>query len=158
MRENREISTNNNTDDNQKIILFNNSPIGKSEDDVFDSRIKAQAIKKAINEGANTIALIGEYGSGKSSLTNILYDKNKDVFLKPIYINLWDCVCKQEKTKRYQSKENDDNKSRINSFTKSFLYQFAAGYEDKYFSTYINQRLSKNYGQLSLTTSGWTGT
>ena len=158
MRENRDISTNNNTDDKQKIILFNNSPIGKSEDDVFDSRIKAQAIKKAINEGANTIALIGEYGSGKSSLTNILYDKNKDIFLKPIYINLWDCVCKQEKTKGYQSKENDDNKSRINSFTKSFLYQFAAGYEDKYFSTYINQRLSKNYGKLSLTTSGWKGT
>lgn len=135
----------------QDIILFNNSPIFKSNNDIFDLKIKAQAVKKAIDEKANTVALIGEYGSGKSSLTNILYEDNKECFEKPIYINLWDCICKPDN-------ETSKNQNQINIFTKSFLYQFAAGYGNKSFSKYINQRLSKNYGKLSLSTSGWKGT
>lgn len=135
----------------QDIILFNNSPIGNSNNDIFDLKIKAQAVKKAIDEKANTVALIGEYGSGKSSLTNILYEDNKECFEKPIYINLWDCVCKHDN-------ETSKNQNQIDIFTKSFLYQFAAGYGNKSFSKYINQRLSKNYGKLSLSTSGWKGT
>ena len=135
----------------QDIILFNNSPISNSSNDIFDLKIKAQAVKKAIDEKANAVALIGEYGSGKSSLINILYTDNKKAFEKPIYINLWDCIYKHEN-------EEPNNKNRISIFTKSFLYQFAAGYGNKSFSTYINQRLSKNYGKLSLSTSGWKGT
>lgn len=150
------------TKEEHEIILFNNSPIGTSEEDIFDSKIKATAIREAINEGANTIALIGDYGSGKSSLTKILYEDNKTEFEKPIYINLWDCVCKQE-VKKNKAKVSDDNKesseqSRINSFTKSFLYQFSCGTTNILFAKYINQRLSKNYGKISLSTSGWKGT
>lgn len=147
--------------ENYEIVLFNNSPIGKPEEDIFDSKIKATAVRDAINEGANTIALIGDYGSGKSSLTKILYDDNKSIFEKPIYINLWDCICKQE-TKipavDCETVDTNNNQSRINSFTKSFLYQFACGTRNKSFTKYINQRLSKNYGKISLSTSGWHGT
>lgn len=145
-----------------EIILFNNSPIGTPEEDIFDSKIKATAVKEAIKDGASTIALIGEYGSGKSSLTKILYDENKSIFEKPIYINLWDCIVKQEiqDFKNDEEKGSDGNneisdQSRINSFTKSFLYQFACGSNKKTFTKYINQRLSKNYGKLSLSSSGW---
>ena len=147
----KNVKTNNGVIEKKDIILFNNSPIGNSNNDIFDLRIKAEAIKKAIDEKANTIALIGEYGSGKSSLINILYTDNRKVFETPIYINLWDCIYKHEN-------EDSNNKNRISIFTKSFLYQFAAGYGNKSFSTYINQRLSKNYGKLSLSTSGWKGT
>ena len=139
-----------------EIILFNNSPIGTPEEDIFDSKIKATAVREAINEGANTIALIGDYGSGKSSLTKILYEDNKTEFENPIYINLWDCICKQE-TKEDVSGNNPEQ-NRINSFTKSFLYQFACGTKNRLFTKYINQRLSRNYGKLSLSSSGWKGT
>ena len=87
----KNVKTNNGVIEKKDIILFNNSPIGNSNNDIFDLRIKAEAIKKAIDEKANTIALIGEYGSGKSSLINILYTDNRKVFETPIYINLWDC-------------------------------------------------------------------
>lgn len=89
LKKNKNIETNNTTTEEKDIVLFNNSPIGKSNNDIFDLSIKAQAVKKAIDEKANTVALIGEYGSGKSSLTNILYEDNKECFEKPIYINLW---------------------------------------------------------------------
>ena len=87
--------------ESKKIILFNNSPIGSNDADVFDSKIKVNAIRQAITEeNATTIALIGEYGTGKSSLTNLLYKENEDLFEKPSYINLWDCVCKKEKNRK----------------------------------------------------------
>ncbi|WP_428771294.1 hypothetical protein V1L52_05165 [Treponema sp. HNW] len=111
-KKNKNIETNNTTTEEKDIALFNNSPIGKSNNDIFDLSIKAQAVKKAIDEKANTVALIGEYGSGKSSLTNILYEDNKDSFEKPIYINLWDCVYKHDN-------ETSKNQDQINIFTKS---------------------------------------
>ncbi|MBP5602358.1 MAG: hypothetical protein J6X78_06490 [Treponema sp.] len=144
--------------ESKKIILFNNSPIGSNDDDVFDSKIKVNAIRQAITEeNATTIALIGEYGTGKSSLTNLLYKENEDLFEKPSYINLWDCVCKKEKSVIDNGQKEEsvlDNQSRINSFTKSFLYQLSTSARNKGFSKYINQRLSKNYGKVSLSSSG----
>ena len=132
--------------ESEEIILFNNAPLDNSEEDVFDFNIKAKALNSAINNKARAIALIGEYGSGKSTLTNLLFEQNKDTFEKPIYINLWDCICKKE--------NKDDDKERINQFTKSFLYQFASGNKEKTgFTRYINQRLSKNYGKLSVAVS-----
>ena len=143
----------------KRIVLFNNSPIDSKNDDVFDSKIKVNAIRQAITEEkATTIALIGEYGTGKSSLTNLLYKENEDLFEKPSYINLWDCVCKKEKLvincEEPQEESISDNQSRINSFTKSFLYQLSTSSKQRAFSKYINQRLSKNYGKVSLSSSG----
>ena len=123
------------------IIFFKNSPIEDETSDVFDFRIKATAIEKAINNGANMIALIGDYGTGKSSLTKILYNKNKEKYTEPIYINLWDTLT---------TIEGQDEQAHVSYFTKSFLYQLALGNHDHtHFSRYINQRLSKNYGKLS---------
>ena len=123
------------------LIFFKNSPIEDEKDDVFDFSIKASAIEKAIENGANMIALIGDYGTGKSSLTKILYKRNEKKFNNPIFINLWDCISTMD--------VNDDNKN-VSYFTKSFLYQLALGNKNhNHFSRYINQRLSKNYGKLS---------
>ena len=134
------------------IIFFKNSPIEDETSDVFDFSIKATAIEKAIENGANMIALIGDYGTGKSSLTKILYKKNKEKYAEPIYINLWDSLT---------TIEGQDEKTPVSYFTKSFLYQLALGNKNhNYFSRYINQRLSKNYGKLSFAlakkgTLGW---
>ena len=126
---------------NKRIVLFKNAPITDQKNDAFDFGIKANAIKKAIKEKSNIIGLVGDYGSGKSSLTELLYKNNKFFFAKPIYVNLWDCFSNDEGTK---------DSGEISSFTKSFLYQLASRNEKKSgFSRYINQRLSKNYGKIS---------
>ena len=129
--------------DAKKVILFNNSPITNTKDDAFDFKTKACAIKEAIDNKANIIALIGEYGVGKSSLTKLLYKKYPFSFRKPIFINLWDCVV-----------ENERNEDETTYFTKSFLYQLASKNKKKSsFARYINQRLSKSYGKISFSIS-----
>lgn len=134
------------------IIFFKNAPIEDETSDVFDFTIKASAIEKAIDSGSNMIALIGDYGTGKSSLTKILYNNNKEKYSEPIFINLWDCL---------STIEGQDEKTPVSYFTKSFLYQLALGNQNhNHFSRYINQRLSKNYGKLSFAlakkgTLGW---
>lgn len=124
-----------------QIIFFKNAPLEDETKDVFDFQIKAEAIEEAIKNGSNMIALIGDYGTGKSSLTKILYKRNIEKYAEPIYINLWDCL---------SSIDNKDDKTPVSYFTKSFLYQLALGNKShNNFSRYINQRLSKNYGKLS---------
>ena len=129
--------------DARKVILFNNSPITNTKDDAFDFKTKACAIKEAIDNKANIIALIGEYGVGKSSLTKLLYKKYLFSFRKPIFINLWDCVV-----------ENERKEDEPTYFTKSFLYQLASKNKKKStFARYINQRLSNSYGKISFSIS-----
>ena len=138
--------------DAKKVILFNNSPISKSKEDAFDFEIKAKAIKQAINNKANIIALIGDYGAGKSSLTKLLYKKYWYSFRKPIYINLWDCITKKEKTNNSERQGITDNS--LSYFTKSFIYQLSSRNKERTaFSRYINQRLSNNYGKISFSIS-----
>lgn len=131
--------------DARKVILFNNSPITNAKEDAFDFKTKACAIKEAIDNKANIIALIGEYGVGKSSLTKLLYKKYPLSFRKPIFINLWDCIVE---------KEGERKETETTYFTKSFLYQLASKNKKKSsFSRYINQRLSKSYGKISFSIS-----
>ena len=138
--------------DAKKVILFNNSPISKLKEDAFDFEIKAKAIKQAINNKANIIALIGDYGAGKSSLTKLLYKKYWYSFRKPIYINLWDCITKEERINNSGEQEIPVNS--LSYFTKSFIYQLSSrNRKGTAFSRYINQRLSNNYGKISFSIS-----
>ena len=67
-------------------IVFVNNPISNSKDDVigFDSQI--DTLLCAINNNANMIGIIADYGTGKSSLTELLTEasekinKNKKLF------------------------------------------------------------------------------
>ena len=139
------------------IVLFNNSPISYTKEDVFDFQIKAKAIKKAIDSKANLIALIGDYGAGKSSLTKLLYNKYWFSFRRPIIINLWDCFIKKDdidKTVKKNDNKQEKESCSLSYFTKSFLYQLSSRNKRKTgFSRYINHRLSNNYGKLSFSVS-----
>lgn len=142
----------NDSEETANIIFFKNSPLKDEKKDIFDFKIKSEAIEKAIENDANMISLIGDYGTGKSTLTEILYERNKEKYVQPVYINLWDCL---------STVEGKDEKTPVSYFTKSFLYQLALGNKKhNHFSRYINQRLSKNYGKLSFAlakkeTIGW---
>lgn len=136
------MNTKENNEISQKFepIVFVNNPISSSKDDVigFDSQI--DTLLCAINNDANMIGIIADYGTGKSSMTELLSEAaektNKN---KPIKINMWDCLSKIA---------NNSDSEGVSALTKSFLYQLANGHSNK-FGRYINKILSKNYGNIS---------
>lgn len=124
-----------------KPIVFVNNPITKSKRDVIGFNSQVETLQCAMKNGANMIGIIADYGSGKSSMTELLVSSmKKKCSPKPIKINMWDCL----------NLDSNDEKvnSNISILTKSFLYQLANGYKPS-FGRYINKILSKNYGNLS---------
>ncbi|MBQ8804688.1 MAG: hypothetical protein IJZ53_13755 [Tyzzerella sp.] len=123
-----------------KPIVFVNNPISDSGEDVIGFQSQVDIIRSAINKGANMIGVIADYGTGKTSMTNLLCNEiQNDKNPKPIKVNMWDCLSSQT------GKELNEN---VSNLTKSFLYQLANGHASK-FGRYINKILSKNYGNIS---------
>ena len=128
---------NNNVENNNKKynpIVFTNIPIKENKNDLLGINIDADRIEQAINEGANIIGIIGDYGTGKSSLIEFL----KNRFYKTICINMWNSV--------------DANNIDVLGLTKNFVFQLAIG-KSQQFAQYINKRLSKNFNVLSVSIS-----
>lgn len=113
--------------------IFVNNPINDENQDVLGIKTYANRINQAIDDGANIIGVIGDYGTGKSSLIELIKKKHNN----SININMWGNE-KQEK-----------NETTIRSLTKNFLFQMSMG-KDETFAKYINKKLSKSYGMLSI--------
>lgn len=124
-----------------KPIVFVNNPIKSTDYDVIGFSNQVEMISCAIDEGnASMIGVIADYGTGKSSMTEMLKDKYfKEGNPNPIKINMWDSLSESHKPK-----SNDE----VSDLTKSFLFQLANGYDSK-LGSYINKLLSKNYGIIS---------
>lgn len=126
-------------------IVFVNKPISSVKDDAIGFSTQVDTICEAIDNGSTMIGLIADYGSGKSSMTELLCQKVKNDYKKypkPIKVNMWDSIDKPDKP--------DSTSSEVTRLTKSFLYQLSKG-KDRFgfFSSYINRRLSKNHGNIS---------
>lgn len=126
-----------NDEKNYKSIIFMNKPIAESDVDVIGISSAVDAVENAIDNGAKMIGVIAEYGAGKSSLTEML---NRDSEKEQIKINLWDSLDR--------SNEDKKDESCIDSLTKTFIYQLAAG-KGKGVANHVNKILSRNYGILS---------
>lgn len=126
-------------------IVFMNSPISDESNDVIGINSAVQSIKKATNEGATMVGVIADYGSGKSSLTEIL-SSDKETYGKSIYINMWDSLTDNTGT--------PNNTVEVNSLKKSFVYQLATGISE-HCAQYVNRRLNKNFGILSFSVNSW---
>ena len=62
----------------------------------------------------------------------------------------------QRKTCTQAVDRNHSTEPEVSDLTRSFLYQLASGNDKKrHFSSYINKRLSQNYGNISLTTGSF---
>ncbi len=124
-----------------KPIVFVNNPIKEPKEDIVGFESQVETLECAIDKGASLIGVIADYGTGKSSLTDVLsvrlYESKKIV--KPIKINLWDCL---------ENNKNVNNAEKVSLLTRSFLYQLSNGYGQK-FGNFINKILSKNYGNIS---------
>lgn len=126
-------------------IVFVNNPINSNGDDVIGFSSHVDTIIDAIdNGGANMIGIIADYGTGKTSMTEMLKNKYNDLgHPKPIRINMWDSLVETA---------NQNSNERISNLTKSFLFQLANGNNRK-LGSYVNKLLSKNYGTISFTSN-----
>lgn len=109
-----------------KSIVFTNIPINDEEKDLLGISNQVTRIEKAIDDGANIIGIIGDYGTGKSSLIKMLKSK----FFRTININMWNSI------------NDGQNDSFI--LTKNFIFQMAIGKSEQ-FAQYINKKMSKNF-------------
>lgn len=131
-------------------IVFVNNPITNLKDDVVGFETQVKTIEKAIEDNATMIGIIADYGTGKSSVTDILSETivNKPYkYPNPIKINMWDCLQNDDNVKGEDKISSVTNE--IGDLTKSFLFQLANGKSRK-LANYINKRLSNNYGLLSI--------
>lgn len=122
-------------------VLFNNTPISDEKYDIFNFKEQVNILGGAIKNGSALIGIIGDYGSGKSSLTEICQKILYRKYGQAIRINMWDTT------------ERNNLEQGFNFLMRSFLYQLAQGNKRKNvnFAKYINERQSRNYGKLSLT-------
>ena len=142
---------------NKKIkpIVFVNNPISRVEDDVVGLETSVDTIIEALNDNANMIGVIADYGTGKSSVTEILSNKLASEpynYPAPIKINMWDCLQKRDIDYEEETGIEENLSNEIGDLTKSFLFQLANG-KDRKLASYINKRLSNNYGLLSFSLS-----
>ena len=137
----QEMNKSNNT---VKPIVFVNNPIKLAEDDVIGFLDQVEMISCAIDDGeASMIGVIADYGTGKSSITEMLKEKYvKAGYPEPIKINMWDSLSEPNDS------QNDNSNKQVSDLTKSFLFQLANGHDGK-LGSYVNKLLSKNYGIIS---------
>ncbi len=119
-----------------KPIIFQNKPITSEEKDLFDYSYQKQVLESAIENDARIIGIVGDYGTGKSSITKLLEKSRKKKFDTIVNINLWGQF----------SEDFKDN----NSLIKSFLFQLAYANKkrNRHFAQYINARFNKNNGKI----------
>lgn len=72
-----------------KPIIFQNKPITSEEKDLFDYSYQKQVLESAIENDARIIGIVGDYGTGKSSITKLLEKSRKKKFDTIVNINLW---------------------------------------------------------------------
>ena len=134
-----------NADSILKPIIFQNKPIEDDSKDIFDFTYQKDVLNEAIDSGARIIGVIGDYGTGKSSVTKLLEKDRINRKDNVININLWGNF----------SSENKDN----NSLIKSFMFQLAYANKAKnhHFAKYVNARFNKNNGKVSFAiATKWT--
>lgn len=120
-----------------KTIFLNNS-INKEESDVIGFDTYVNKLSDAIDSGAQMIAITSPFGSGKTSIIDLLVKKREERKREQILkIPMWSQL----------NKFDCENKS--SELHKNFLYQIGSAINSKK-GTYINRRLSGNYGLLKL--------
>lgn len=126
-------------------IVFINKPATSYSQDVVGFKSQIETIHQAIENGANMIGVAADYGTGKSTISDILISDvlSNERKYSSIRINMWDSI----------SDKTDDG---VSELTKSFLYQLANGNNDvdsvSKLSRYASKRMSKNFNSISFST------
>lgn len=131
-------------------IIFQNKPIDCDEKDIFDFSYQKKVLNVVIDADSRIVGIIGDYGTGKSSITKLLEDDRKKQGDKVININLWDQFKKKIENQDDKIEKVDGGDAVSQSLMKSFLYQlaFANDLKNIGFAKYINARFNKNNGRI----------
>lgn len=122
-------------------LIFLNRPIDSEEADWIGVSSYVNKVHEAVEQGAEMIAITSSYGSGKSSViellkTKITNDEENEKKYHFIKVNLW---------------SHSSSGSSPLDLHKSLIYQIVSQiYPWK--GSYITKHLSKNFGLLKLTT------
>lgn len=122
---------------NDNLIFLNDSVDNKTDDVIgFDSYVNK--LSDAIDADAQMIAITSPFGSGKTSIIDLLIKKRDTVKNERIL-----------KVPMWSQLNNLDCQDKSNELHKNFLYQIGNAIDNRK-GTYINRRLSGNYGLLKL--------
>lgn len=122
-------------DKNEKNVpVYTNVPIGNDNIDYVGLKAYASHIDVALSK-SNTIGIIGDFGTGKSSLIEFLKNNQLKDRYQVAPINLWGI-----------SKGTDNSSVDVHIH---FLYQLALCLTSQRFAKSVNRRVNRNYGLLS---------
>lgn len=117
----------------RKPVIFTNKAIDKIEDDAFGLKEYIDSVNKAV-KNSKMIGIIGEFGSGKTSLVNLLnadiYDKRVISFLHYIEVD------SKKKKEKYDAKD----------LLKILIYNLSNSNK----KDFLSKVLSNNFGELSI--------
>lgn len=119
----------------EEKIVYVNREIHSKEEDILGISAYAESVSTAVKQGATMIGVIADYGTGKSSLTELIAT-NKDVG-KVIKVNMWDSL------------KNDDPCNL--ELDKAFLSKVAQNSGNKSLARHVNKRLNSKSGFISFT-------
>lgn len=130
-----------NKNTNDKKLIFLNKPISDIKADWIGVSSYVEKLQDAIEEGADMIAVLSDFGGGKSTLIELLEAKYKSIENGCCFyrVNLWSHL-----------ESKIDTSVEIH---KAFLYQLISQMDHKK-SSYISKRLNKNYGLFKISTEG----
>ena len=120
--------------------VYTNTPIGSEDIDYVGLKSYANHIDVALSK-SNVIGIIGDFGTGKSSLIEYLKNNNLKNKYQVASINMWGI----SKEKDLENGTNDNN---INVHI-NFLYQLALCLTTQRTCKSINRRINPNYGLFS---------
>ena len=120
-------------------MLFLSNSIEDTTSDLIGFNTYVNKLDDAIEEGAQMIAVTSPFGSGKTSIIELLKKKrSKRMREKILSVQMWSQLNK--------ASEEGDKTCELH---KNFLYQIGSAIDPRK-GTYINRRLSNNYGLLKL--------
>ena len=136
-------------------LIFLHSPIDEKTQDIIGVDTYVDKLNSAIDAGAQMLAITSKFGSGKSSIIELLAKRRKGGSYKReqiIKLSMWSqgnlSTTTSKNSRREDSHENASRKILVD-LHRAFVYQLASLIDSKK-GTYISKRLSKNYGLLKL--------
>lgn len=126
----------------RNVPVYTNTPIGSDEVDYLGLDPYAKHIYDALDK-SNTIGIIGDFGTGKSSLIEYLKNKYLNGKFNVAAINLWSIN---------ESSIDDSIDIHIH-----FLYQLSVCLTSQRFSKTVNRRVNRNYGLFAFDVNIFSG-
>lgn len=143
---------------NKAEFLFLHTPIQNVNEDAIGVEAYVDMLNRSIDSGAQMIAVTSPFGSGKTSIVELLRNRRckkrlqckipvlARVFNWIMHLKHRESIVKVSMWSQFQNKEGNPLTTHLH---RTLLYHVVSAI-DKQRGTYINRRLSRNYGLLKI--------